>query len=574
MTTELNDLISFDGGYFPTQGLINGERVPNTMIEGSKNVWFEGPNRIRSWGGVSSYASYGNSVMGLLGSNIYTMASGSACLYRNGAIFFIGSGAIQYGSTTATNIGNASTTLRLTLDGSSGSSFAAGISAPTNAPTATQSATASNQPLVGTYSFKYTVIRDSDNAESNGSPASDVFTSDGKHKVTLTLQSGPIIAGASTSLGIYISRRGFPEGPWYYLRKVPSSTSSIDLAWLDGDLLRFTSPLDNDPPLAGTHVIALGDRIVLLGVLGGGGVSCSKPNNGEHFPPDIITYLNPNEPIIGIRGRPSDGWQYVFCRNSLHAVLLTGDDNAPIETRAIWSETGIANANAASFVGGEFYGYSGRRGALRTTAGNQSAEPDVSFAMPIESDMASWDSSKVVVGWSPDDDAVVYFHDNTAWVYKRKTGKWCAPFILADGGAASGTVTSCVTYMGKLIFSIGSAMYEFSGGTSNSIPWKIMPQWRDGGAPGYYKTITRWRTACDVGTSALNTDLLINFLSASAESQAFTGTASGGVTAAYPDWKKTNIKNVIAYTLQYTGTGANQYVYGSTVLGGISRITV
>lgn len=572
MTTPFDETITFANGYYPNQGLVSGaERIANTMIEGSKNVWIEGPNRVRSWNGTSAYANYGNTIMGLLGNQIYTMASGSACLYRNGTIFFVGSGSLVVGTTSGTTQGTAGSLVQLVL--SPGNVAQVGLTGGAfTPPTLANSTVASSFLLPGTYSVKYTETRLSTNAESNGSAPSNVLTveSADTKKLRVTLLNPSIF-----SRNIYLSRRGFPQGPWF---KVPNGTTyssvslplagnvlSVDIDIRDGDLLPTNPPLNYDAPLAATHVFALGDVLVLAGGLGGGAIAFSVPGKPEAFPPDFITFLTPNEPVIGIRGRPADGWQYVFCRNSLHAVLLTGDDLAPVAARAIWSETGIANANAATFVGGEFYGYSGTRGALRTTAGNQTAEPDVTFALPIESDMASWNPANVVVGYSLDDDCVVYFHGNQAWPYKRKTGLWSPPFTLADGGAP-GNVTSCVTFQGKLIFAIGSQMYSFSGGNSVT-PWIVTPQWLDP-AGVYYKTITGYRTAFDVNNAVLKQEVLTNF-NTTTPKDTFNTTGSD---AGYTNWRKRNIKDVQAFTVRFSSSGADHYIYKCQVIGGVTRM--
>lgn len=567
MTTEFIANIAFDNGYWPNQGLIGGERVPNSMIEGSKNVWIEGPNRIRSWNGTTSAGSYGNLIMGLLGSNTYTMTAGSATLYKNGATFFIGSGSVVVNGTF---YGVATSALAIVITPGTVISTTTLQIGLADVPVASAATTTAARILPGTYSFKYTYERTTTGSESSASVSSNVITLDGTKKAKIDFPFANI-----NVRNVYASKRGFPEGPWFKIPDgsqysnvalpVAGATLSVELDFRDADLLEIFAPLDNDQPPAGTHCFALGDVMVVAGCFGGGGIAFSKPGKPEAFSPEALTFLTPNEPIIGIRGRPADGWQYVFCRNSLHSCYLTGDDLVPVQTRAIWSETGIANANAATFVGGEFYGYSGKRGALRTTAGNQSAEPDVSFAIPIESDMESWNPDNVVVGYSLDDDCVVYFHGNQAWPYKRKIQKWSAPFTLADGGA-SGNVTSCVTHQGRLIFAIGSAMYSFSGGTSNT-PAVIMPVWQDP-AFGYYKTITGYRTAFDTGTTNLTTELLTNFVTSTVKDTQ----TSTGANANYGTWRKINVKKVKSFTLRYSFTGANKYVYGSTVVGGTTKM--
>lgn len=603
MTTPFETKFRIGRGYWPNQSLVGEAGIEESLIDG-KNMWVEGPDRLRSWGGATSFATLIQSpgTLGLVGRKIYAMANGSAALYKGGAIFFMGNsaadvfvgnssgftkiGATDSVSTTAGPTGN----LYVSLDGSANSAFRAGLTAPTLdgfLPTLLTSNTTDAYIEPGTYSCKFTYFRTTTGTESSASPASNTFASDGTKKILVLL---PQTVPPNCKIRIYFSKRGFPQGPWFLLPingateiELPSSPFTVEVDFNDGDLLNINAPFDHDLPPTGTHCIALSNVIVVLGVGAVGGVQFSKPNKPEAFPIQFLTYLNPNEPVLGVRGRPADGWQYVFCRNSLHAVYYTGDDLFPIGTRPIWNSQGIANEDAAAFVGGEFYAFSAKKGALRTTAGNQTAEPDSTFALPVESLMETWTPADVVVGYSQDTDSVAYFHQNVCLMYMRKLDCWSLPFVLADAGI-TGSVTACTEFEGKLVFNVGGQLYEMSG-ASATIPWEATHTWKTGGSEAYYKTLTGMRGAFNFGSDTSNKyrlDLLVNFNMGSVKEMievAGTSTAINTLpsgtnlkVAEYTDWKKTNIKGAVIFTLRHKGTGANKYVFSALVTGGVTKM--
>lgn len=609
MTTPFQERMTWGRGFVSNQSLVGPERIQDSLIPGSSNVWVPGPGRVVSWDGTLFFSGYGNETMMLSGDKIGTLAAGSVIVYRERSIYFIGSGSVRVGndvfSFLFTNPASSQLQVRVPPTTgqepltSSGIEVTVGLAKP-QPPGFRVAKNSDGSPKAGraqgTFSVRASLYREVTGGEGNASEPSVIVTAADN---TLAIQlppAGSMSAASPSHINVYSTRRGFGAiGPWFFLTRIPVNTQRaiaegftvdpdvtmgtyIQLNYSDGDLIggRF-APIDYDPPLPGTHCFSLGDVIVVAGVLGGSGLSPSIPGAVEAFSPLNITFLNPQEPIIGIRGRASDGWQYVFCRNSLHAVSL-GDEVTPIIPRAIWPNTGIANKNAAAFVNSEFYGFSGKKGAVRTSG---TEDPDSTFALPVENIMGTWNPNNVVVGYSHDDDCVVYFHGLTALPFMRKQGIWSAPFNLADGGAQGNRVLSAVEYKGKLIFATdfaavgdgpqGVVMYEFSGGGLTTVPWKIVPAWRDGGAEGWYKTITGWRTSYNTGSSNLTSRLLTNFDPTTAQE---TDVSAGAGRPVYDDWVKTNVKDAKVFTLEQSGTGGGREVEGTTVIGGITKMRV
>jgi hypothetical protein len=510
--------------------------IPNSAVAGS-NVLFTGIGLCRSYRGDSSVAGNGGDAMWLVGTEIGGVrGTGSVILYRN-AKWHIGSGTGFVGSTTY------SLTADLAIDHASYTG-PAGLSAP-GTVTIAESATVSPK-MQGSYSVKLTRVRSSTGAEGNASEASNVLSVMQK-KVTVTF---PATADGQDKWGIYCTRRGFgATGPWYWLRDVASGGASTDIDWYDGDLVDRFAPFDNDPPLDGTHCFSLGSIMNVAGVLGNG-VSPSKPGKPEAFPPDTVVFLNPNETILAVTGRASDGWQYIICRNSLHAAIITGSSINPIIMRPIWTDTGFASMKSFCLVESELYGYTGKRGAVRT---RQQSEPDTSFAFPVLPTMEGWTSSGVAVGYSAEHDMVVYGHGSELIAYNRTTEQWSTPLTF------SGSVQSMVTKAGVLYISSANALYTFDTGSGSS--WSIRPVWTDGGVGPFPKTIRRMMVSANY---AVDIALLTN-LSTSA---AFTDTTSDATSGDHhTNWYKLNVRRAKTLTVSISGSGSAQTVYDVFVDG-------
>lgn len=591
MTQEFEETLDWAGGYFPNQAVIGkNSRIKNSLMPGSKNVWIEGPSKFTSWDGPAPFANFGNNTTHIVGGLLGTLRTGSVIQFLDRRYWAIGSGNVNVGDgTSVTALGSLTGKENILhyfaiifgtqIGQPTAALLRAGISKPVGVPLISPAADKTNGRTSGLISLRVSYVSPVTESESNASDPSVPVMFDGDNvQVVLPPTPPEVLQGGGTPLiRLYSSFRGFGAfGPWFYVGNSERPlTSPFTTTWTDGDLLRILAPIDNDPPRSATHCFSLGDILVLAGE--GGRLQASKPGLPEAYPPDFETSLDPQEDVLAIRGRPEDGWQYVCCRNSIHAVSLNEDDARPIIPRAIFGQVGIANKNAATQVSGQLYGYSAKKHAFRTSG---SKDPDVEFALPVESDMADWDPNKVVVGYHQTEDCVVYFHKKIALVYKRKLDQWCAPFVIDTESNTTGEeVASCETIAGQLVFSVGTAdggqiQYVFSGGNNPNIPWRAIPFWREGdGGQGYDKTIDAYIFSYGIGAgkqieAILRGDFDLNKI------RATSGLLSGSAKALYSPWIRPNITDIKAFTVEFRGQGGGQTVQDCVVLGGVCNMQV
>jgi hypothetical protein len=200
------------------------------------------------------------------------------------------------------------------------------------------------------------------------------------------------------------------------------------------------------------------------------------------------------------------------------------------------------------------WGFSGQRGAVRT---RQQGEPDTTFAYDVQSDMASWTPSAVVVGYDPANDLVVFAHSTTALAFNRATGQWSCPLDLPAA------VDAAVTVAGNLKLSISGQLYTFNSGSGTT--WSITPAFKDGGAAGFAKTLTRIliSTNCDATAYTLsNLD--------GTHGSTITIATPSGTYGGHGSWTRLNVKFAKTYSVKCTGTGTTDSVY-QIVVDGIVR---
>jgi hypothetical protein len=538
MTQPFRIRFGFSAGFVPNQS--PDGPIPGSVIAGS-NVLFTGMNLFSSFKGMGGSAGGGAAVMWLVGSETggWRGATGSLIKYRGGSYWYIGPGATLVRGAATTYSGSADLAI------ASGSyNGPAGLSAP-DAPVLA-SAVAANGKLEGTYSIKVTRVRSTTGAEGNASEASNVEifnATDGKW-ADITF---PATADGQDKWGLYCTRRGFgATGPWYWYKDIAIG-STADQTWYDGDLKEIFAPFEYDLPPDGTHCFALGSVMNVAGI-SGNGIAPSIAGKPEAFPADTWVYLNPNEEIIGVTGRGTDGWQYIICRNSLHAAILTGSSINPLISRPIWTDTGFASAKGCCLVETEMWGVTGQGAFVRT---RQQGEPDSSFAMPVESYIKGWTAANVAVGYSPADDLVVFGHGTEMLAYNRKTAQWSTPL------SAGFTIASMIAANGTLYVSDGTNLYAFGGGSGTS--WSATSAFSDGGEPMTAKTARYFQVTADHAVDwALHADLS----TATVTSDTTTDATSGDhVTATY----KLNARRKVNFAVTFSGTGQGQSVYGAVL---------
>ena len=547
-------------GFYPSQGKLGADRVPGSFIEGL-NVILRGLGLPESVGpALLTGGLTGAAFSMLVGNTVGGIGSGTVVMGPGGDIYAVGSG-------TAFGAGSSFTAQSYLQFRRGGVLYVAGLNAPGAGSIATPAPVDLNSTKVsGSYSVKFTKRRTQTGIESNSGPVSNVVNTKASDNINKQLKITLPGSGGETHdvFGLYVTPRNYGAiGPHYWFNDIPvawngspaitglTATGSPGIFYLDindSDLDPQTRPpTDHFYPPTGAFFFFLGNVAVIVGTFGGTGVSPSIPGIYEAFPPTYTTFLP--EPPLGVKGRATDGWVYILCRNSLNACILSGSEITPIVTRTIWPETGVANGNAAAMVGGGLYVWSGpNMGALRTNG--DSNEPDSSFAKPVQSYFRDngW-GSNVVVGYSPEDDGVVYCNGSTALVYHRALDAWSSPISLGM------TPVSAVTYQGSCYLSDGAAMYRFGAG-GGVISWNLTPVWDDADEPQNYKII---ETLQGSGSNGILVELLKNLSGSAVESMSLNGTHSSP--------KKTYIKNVRSFTVKFSGTSAGQRVEELVIKG-------
>lgn len=482
------------GGYQSSANPLDAP--PNSVASGSKNLLMLGHGRPQVYkgpglqGGVNGsrvlfnlpdggYAGLGDSSTAGVGSIVGLIAR---------AFAYVGGGPLYLNGVSRAV--NASTTPQIILyrsgsySGSGTGPMAMGLSRPT-APTIAEAPTV-NAEMSGTVSAVIWFVRSATGGRSRASTASAVLVVDG-NTVRLTV-SGPDLTTASTNgydrLGIGVSAFGFGlSGPHYELSEIAISSlttvdgvaNSTELSWTTASLAQAElAPTLDFPPPPFVFMAALEDVIAGIGAYGDAtsGVSTTSPGTAivvslpvfiESFPPDSILFL-PEAPT-GVLPRASEGFCFIACKNSLHALLYTGGRN-PLSLRTVWAQVGfLAPHNMTLGEGGRLYGFSsGKRGIVRIA---EDGEPDVKFASRVAEDTRGWTAANVIAGWDGDHQLVVFGHAQTILAYNPAADVWCAPLDLST--KVTGNLCACVTVQGGLLLATNDnstiRLYDFNSST-------------------------------------------------------------------------------------------------------------
>lgn len=486
---------------------------PNTLGTGSQNLLLTGNGRVTAHSGILQIAS-------LLGTrSLFQIPDGgyaglgSGTVVGTGSIFGLIARAIAFIGATANLVingvsraVNASTALQILLyragsySGASTGPFVAGISqmsAPVIATTPNASTLNS-----GTTSIVTWFVRSATGGRGRKSSPSAVLVV-ASLKVRVTIASGDLTTASTNGydrIAIGVTKWGFgATGPHFELIEIAITSlgtvdgvaNSYELEWSSAQLEGAPlAPLDDFPPPAAVFGCALEDTIAVIGAYGDStsGVSDTSPGTAiavslpvfiESFPPDNLLFL-PEAPV-GVLPRPSGGFAFVGCKNSMHALTYTGGSPA-LSIQGIWATIGIA-AMSAMFLGegGRLYTFSnGKSGLVRI---GEDGEPDVAWAADVADYVVNWDPAKVVGGRDNDYNLNVFCHEQTILCYNSQLGRWCTPIDISGAVGLNNVVCAAVTIAGALIIatrdtvSTGTALklWTLHGGTGTT--WDAYFQW-------------------------------------------------------------------------------------------------
>jgi hypothetical protein len=547
--------IGFGNRYLPRNAPAGRGKAP-AIISG-RNCWIREEGYAESWMGMaSSVASMAAGLMVPLGGDNLPggITAGTVLVWRGDSLWYVGSGDVWR---NGVDVANASSLLKFLL---SGVEYTAGLAQPT-APTL-RLTNESNKKMRGTYSGKLTQVRTATGEESNASLVSNVITATGQRGIID--MTGIATSGDGKRWAYYGTDAGLSTiGHWLFRFEFNSSdlgtvtdsggiprANSIAFEYYDFETSLLTAPFEYRVPPAATHLTTLGSVMCPLGTEGGAGVSPSLPGK-LGFPASFTRFLNPAEPIVRVDGRPGNGWQAVFTKNSVQSILLSGDDTGPVFVRSIWSHTGIENESAAMMLESEIFAVSGDGYLVRS---NGSDNPDTSWANDVRPDVKGIDPTKAVIAYYPKEDAVIVMDGDTglAHPYSRSEDHWSTPFELPALPQTAATIN------GKLYVQMGGAVREFDAGNGSGINWRVMSEWQDANLSHLRKAVWNWKS---VVRGAVTTKLFGN-LDSSTVLKSQTDSGSGDRHLALV---KTNKKKLNTFAIQHEGTAGGARAYETVV---------
>lgn len=217
--------------------------------------------------------------------------------------------------------------------------------------------------------------------------------------------------------------------------------------------LRNASLLDQDtfrPPRA-AGVFQFANRVFLWGARGesstsptGNAIVAMLDSNPEHVGRLAIVTAGGGDILNVIVG---DRQLFLLTTTGLEVVTFTGETETAYIIRSL-SKPGFKAGTNGALYKKQFYGFSNR--PLRTITDD---DVDVEFAAPVWSDMKTWNPDRVIVREDPENEAVLYIHDNGAstqvipWMAQQ--GAWASPLNFSarilDGAVVNGALY--VTYL-------------------------------------------------------------------------------------------------------------------------------
>lgn len=536
---EVQDMYSVGSrGFWPNQSIFGD--VPDTLIGGS-NVVPRGPGFCAAFGGYGANAGgRACETMMPVKDTLGGLTAGSVIYSRGDTYWFVGSGEVFVGTQS---LGNATSNLTFRI-GISGGNIIAGVPMPISAPAGAHSETPPGS-MTGTFSFKIAWKRSSTGEIGNASLPSATVVASGS-KLSLT---GPTVPTGIDRVRVYVCARGFSTtGPWLFLSEhtvaagSPLSLPTTVLGpynngeWSDGDRANELAPINNFTPQAlgavGTHVLALGSVMVIIGDKGG--YYYSFPTKPETYSP--LKFAALPGPVVGIQPRAADGWAYVWGSNYLAALIITPDGD--VIPRILWANIGLGNPDAGCLVESELFAFDGE--PIRTT---QAGDPDTGFGLPVRDYMRAnlW-GDDVVVGYSPEWNAVVYFNGSVALAYYRSADAWSTPLTGLTGVRAAVTVGRELR-----VAASGTSMSSYGNGSGTSAV-AITPF-------RYFESLMHRKTTRTFRVAAAGNYTVDLFTNGDLGTVKATWTVSQGATTQHSPPLRSNVHNAISYALKFSFSG-------------------
>lgn len=446
--------------YQPTGGFYHTDRphIPeNAMADGSKNIFVQGRNAMRTFRGLKESGVGGRTMCKVSGGYASlndtddVLGIGSVFNYIANSLFWIGEGSVLLnGEALVDEVTEepfiATSNLQLSPSPYE-QAFTAGLAQP-DAPIVEARTPTLLDPtaglMTGVFSFKIARVRSLTGGRSIASVTSAVVPFSGQAaRLTFPLAD----SNGQDRWAVFATKAGFGGTGVHYLVQeiddddlveIDGIERSYEFNIVDADLLPVTAYIDDYPPPAGSFAGRIENYIVVIGAYNNA-IAASIRNFPESFHPEHLAFL-PKAPTAVLQDQLGS-YIYIACEDSVHALSVapTAFGN-PLILQTIWSDTGIANSHNWCSVEGTVYAFVSRQGAVTM---DRDGRPSTEFALPVTKLMSGWEVDATTVFHVPDLNSVIYCNGGVAVAFNYQNLTWSAPAMMSEfatGSAVSGVV--------------------------------------------------------------------------------------------------------------------------------------
>lgn len=243
-----------------------------------------------------------------------------------------------------------------------------------------------------------------------------------------------------------------------------TSPTEVVLDWRNGELTDLIEFDNDEPPLI--------DGLMLFNNVPfgwkGNILYPSKIGNPESFPRVYARSTQTGADIVSALA--GDARIFLLTTNGLEVVTFTQNPTDPFLIRQAWS-FGFSSPTQAVVAEGTLFAAVGTASGVKVVRTRVDDSPDLEFSAPVESDMASWNVSNVVMGVDPTNGAILVMHydgvsTTTVIPFMLQQGVWGLPIHVTGQVTSAATVNNTC----EIVIKSGADFltYQWEGGTGAS----------------------------------------------------------------------------------------------------------
>jgi len=243
-----------------------------------------------------------------------------------------------------------------------------------------------------------------------------------------------------------------------------ATVKEVVLEWRNGELTDLIEFDNDEPPLI--------DGLMLFNNVPfgwkGNILYPSKIGNPESFPRVYARSTQTGADIVSALA--GDARIFLLTTNGLEVVTFTQNPTDPFLIRQAWS-FGFSSPTQAVVAEGTLFAAVGTASGVKVVRTRVDDSPDLEFSAPVESDMASWNVSNVVMGVDPTNGAILVMHydgvsTTTVIPFMLQQGVWGLPIHVTGQVTSAATVNNTC----EIVIKSGADFltYQWEGGTGAS----------------------------------------------------------------------------------------------------------